>query len=141
MKMKKYMKEFLTRGLFSCAGGPVILAIIYGILGACGVIETLTPAEVCKGILTIALMAFLAGGVSVVYQIEELPLFPAVLIHGIVLYLDYLMIYLVNGWIPGGTKPLLIFTGVFVAGYAIIWLVIYTIIRSNTQKINRQLGA
>lgn len=137
--MKKYMKEFLTRGLFSCAGGPVILAIIYGILGACGVIETLNPAEVCKGILTIALMAFLAGGVSVVYQIEELPLFPAVLIHGIVLYLDYLLIYLVNGWIPGGTKPLLIFTGIFVAGYAVIWLIIYAIIRRDAQKINRRL--
>lgn len=138
--MKKYVKEFLTRGLLASAGGPVILAIIYGVLGATGTVEALTPMEVCKGILTITLMAFLAAGVTVVYQIEELPLFPAVLIHGIVLYLDYLMIYLVNGWIAVGLQPLLIFTGVFVAGYAVIWLIIYAIIRKDTQRVNCKLS-
>lgn len=138
--MKKYMKEFFFRGLLVCGGGPVVLAIIYGILGACGVIESLTPMEVCKGVLTITLMAFLAAGITVVYQIEELPLFLAVLLHGSVLYLNYLMIYLVNGWIADGVTPLLIFTAVFVAGYALIWAIIYCITRHNTQKINRQLG-
>ena len=111
--MKKYVKEFLLRGLTACAGGPVVLAIIYGILGACGAVETVATLEVCKGILTITLMAFLAAGVTVVYQIEELPLFPAILIHGIVLYLDYLLIYLVNGWIAKGSAPLAVFTLVF----------------------------
>ena len=32
--MKKFWKEFLLRGLVAAAGGPVVLAIIYGILGA-----------------------------------------------------------------------------------------------------------
>lgn len=137
--MKKYMKEFLMRGLLACAGGPVILAIIYGVLGACGTVEALTPMEVCKGILTITLMAFLAAGVTVVYQIEELPLFPAILIHGIVLYLDYLMIYLVNGWIAQGWQPLLVFTGVFVVGYAITWAIIYAIIRKDARNVSRHL--
>ena len=137
--MKKYWKEFVIRGLVSCGFGPIILAIVYGILGATGVAETLTAAEVCKGILTIALMAFIAGGVSAVYQMEELPLFLAILIHGIALYLDYLMIYLVNGWIAEGVKPLLIFTGIFVLGYALTWAVIYAIIRKDAQKVSRQL--
>ena len=137
--MKKYWKEFVIRGLVSCGFGPIILAIVYGILGATGVAETLTSAEVCKGILTIALMAFIAGGVTAVYQMEELPLFLAILIHGIALYLDYLMIYLVNGWIAEGVKPLLIFTGVFVVGYALTWAVIYAIIRKDAQKVSRQL--
>ena len=137
--MKKYIGEFIKRGLMVCAGGPLVLAVVYGILGACGVIDTLTPGEVCKGILTITLMAFLAAGVTVVYQIEELPLFPAVLIHGIALYLDYLMIYLVNGWIAGGVQPLLIFTGIFVGGYAVIWLIIYSITRRSTRDLNRRL--
>lgn len=137
--MKKYIGEFLKRGLAVCAGGPVVLAVVYGILGACGVIDALTPGEVCKGILTVTLMAFLAAGVTVVYQIEELALFPAVLIHGIVLYLDYLMIYLVNGWIAEGLQPLLVFTAIFVAGYAIVWAIIYCITRRSTQNINRRL--
>ena len=134
--MKKFWKDFLLRGLVSCGFGPVLLAIIYGILGACGVIETLTAGEVCKGILTITLMAFVAGGVSAVYQMEELPLFSAILIHGVALYLDYLLIYLVNGWIADGVKPLVIFTLIFVAGYALTWAVVYAIIRKDAKKLN-----
>ena len=137
--MKKFWKEFVLRGFVACSFGPIILAVIYGVLGATGVAESLTPAEVCKGILSIALMAFIAGGVTAVYQMEELPLFLAILIHGIALYLDYLVLYLVNGWIAEGVKPLLIFTGIFVLGYAITWAVIYAIIRKDTQKVNRYL--
>jgi hypothetical protein len=36
-------------------------------------------------------------------------------------------------------QPLLIFTGIFVLGYAITWAVIYAIIRKDTQKVNRYL--
>lgn len=138
--MKRFWKEFFLRGLVSCGFGPIILAIIYGILGATGAVETLTPAEVCKGILTIALMAFIAGGVSAIYQFEKVPVFSAALIHGIALYLDYLMIYLVNGWIGDGIRPLLVFTLIFVGGYALIWLVIYTITRKGTERVNRMLS-
>lgn len=138
--MKRFWKEFFLRGLVSCGFGPIILAIIYGILGATGAVETLTPAEVCIGILTIALMAFIAGGVSAIYQFEKVPVFSAALIHGIALYLDYLMIYLVNGWIADGVKPLLVFTLIFVGGYALIWLVIYTITRKGTERVNRMLS-
>lgn len=137
--MKKFWKEFILRGLVACGFGPIILAIIYGVLDATGAAQTLTPTEVCKGILTIALMAFIAGGVTAVYQMEELPLFLAILIHGIALYLDYLMLYLVNGWIAEGVKPLLIFTGIFVLGYAITWAIIYVIIRKDARNINRHL--
>lgn len=138
--MKKFWKEFLLRGLVSCGFGPIILAIIYGILGTNGTVDFLTPAEVCKGILTIALMAFIAGGVSAIYQFERVSVFMAALIHGIALYFDYLMIYLVNGWIAEGVQPLLIFTGIFVAGYAIIWLIIYACTRKATQRVNHRLS-
>ena len=138
--MKQFWKEFLLRGLVACGFGPVILAIIYGILGATGTVLTLTPAEVCKGILSITLMAFIAGGVTAVYQFEEIPLFVGILIHGVALYLDYLMIYLINGWIAQGITPLAVFTVIFVAGYALIWLVIYILTRKGTNRVNRMLS-
>lgn len=137
--MKKYVMDFLKRGMMACWGGPAVLAIVYGILGACGVTHSLTPGEVTKGILTVTLMAFTAAGITVVYQIEKLPIVPALLIQGGVLYLDYLMIYLVNGWIADGLMPLLIFTGIFVAGYAAVWLVIWLVTRSTTEKLNKKL--
>ena len=137
--MKKHILEFLKRGLTFSVGGPVILAIIYGILGKAGIAESLSPAEVCKGILTISLMAFVAAGITVVYSIEELPLFSAVLLHGIVLYADYILIYLLNGWLKSQLLPVLIFTAIFILGYAVIWFIIYTITKTATNSLNRKL--
>lgn len=138
--MKRYLKEFMLRGLVACGFGPIILAVIYGILGAVGAVQTLTPGEVCKGVLSIALMAFVAGGMTAVYQFEEIPLFLAILIHGVALYLDYLMIYLLNDWIAQGITPLIVFTLIFVAGYGLTWLVIYLITRRGIKRINRMLS-
>lgn len=137
--MKKYVLEFLKRGLMAASGGPVILAIIYGILGATGASASLSPGEVCTGILTVTVMAFIAAGASVVYQIERLPLLPATLIHTGVLYLDYLLVYLLNNWIPRDLTGIGVFTAIYFAGYAVIWLSILLSIKANTRRINRKL--
>lgn len=137
--MKTYLSEFLRRGFLACWGGPVILAVIYGILGLCGAVVSLEPIEVCKGILTITLLAFVAGGITMVYQIERLPTFFAALIHGGVLYADYLIIYLVNGWLADGWMPVVIFTVAFLLGYAVIWLCIYCCTIRNTGRLNAKL--
>lgn len=135
--MKQYIKQFCLRGLTAAAGGPVVLAIIYGILGKCGVIESLPPGEVTLGILSITLMAFIAAGITVVYTVEQLPLPMAFLIHGGVLYVDYLLMYLLNDWIPKGGIG--IFTLIFGLGYAAVWLVIYLSIRIKAAQINKKL--
>lgn len=137
--MKKHVIDFCRRGLMAACGGPVILAVVYFALGRAGVIQTLAPAEVCKGILTVSLMAFIAAGVSVVYQIDRLPLTGAILIHSVVLYLDYILIYLWNGWLKRDLTPVLIFTLIFAVGYAFIWLMIYFSTRNNIEKLNKQL--
>ena len=137
--MKKHMTDFCRRGLMTACGGPVILAVVYFALGRAGVIQSLAPAEVFKGILTVSLLAFIAGGISVVCQIDRLPLTGAVLIHGAVLYLDYILIYLWNGWLGQGATPILVFTVIFAVGYAFIWLIIYLSTRNNIEKLNRQL--
>ena len=135
--MKQHIKSFCIRGLTAAAGGPVILAIIYGILGRCGVVESMTPNEVALGILSITLMAFIAAGITVVYTVEQLPLPMAILIHGGVLYLDYLLMYLLNDWIP--KDGIGMFTLIFVLGYAAVWLVIYLSNRLKTAQINKKL--
>ena len=137
--MKKYVFAFLKRGLSASVGGPVILAVIYGILGATGAIKTLTPGEVCMGMLTVSLMAFVAAGMTTVYEIERLPLFSAILLHGIVLYLDYILVYLLNGWLKSELISVLVFTGIFIAGYAVVWLIIYLTTKKATGSLNRKL--
>lgn len=139
--MKKYVLDFVQRGLMVAAGGPVVLAIIYGVSGAVGVIDTLTPWDVCKGILSITVMAFIAAGITMIYTVERLPLISAILIHAGVLYLDYLMIYLLNNWLARNLVAFGIFTGAFAVGYAIIWVCIYFITKAKTDRVNRKLRA
>ena len=137
--MKKTVKEFLRRGIAACSLGPVVLAILYLILQHNGVIASLTVNEVCTGIFSLSALAFIAGGMNVIYQIERLPLMAAISIHGGILYISYLITYLVNDWLDWGTAPILVFTGFFVVGYLLIWAVIYSIIKRNTAQLNQIL--
>ena len=137
--MKKYLLEFLRRGLAACGIGPIVLAVFYLILQSRGTLEPLTVNQVCLGIFSLSALAFIAGGMNAVYQIEQLPLMVAILIHGTVLYISYLLTYLVNGWLERGATPILVFSGIFVFGYLAIWTVIYSIIKKNTARINEKL--
>ena len=137
--MKNFWKEFLLRGLICAAGGPVVLAIIYGILGATGAAESLPPSEVCTGILTITLLAFIAAGMTAIYQMEQLPLPIRILLHGGALYFAYILTYLLNGWLQSALVPIAVFTGIFLLGYALIWLIIYGIERAKAEKLNKLL--
>lgn len=129
----KHIKDFMMRGLMASVGGPVILALVYRSLPA----QTLRVQEVCLGILTSALMAFIAGGISVLYDLEKLPLLAATFLHAAVLFADYILIYLLNGWI----KPaqILLFTGIFFGGYFVVWLLVWQIIRMRVKRINRRM--
>jgi hypothetical protein len=137
--MKKYVLEFLRRGLVACGFGPVILAIIYLILQQQKLIDTLTVNQVCLGIFSLTALAFIAGGMNTIYQIEKLPLMIAIFIHGSVLYLSYLATYLLNGWLGLGIAPIIVFSSIFVFGYVIIWVIIYFIIKRNTNQMNELL--
>lgn len=137
--MKKNVMEFLNRGLKVSGFGPVVLAIIYFLLKQHGVVQTLTVNEVCIGIISLFILAFIAGGMSSIYREEKLPLMAAILIHGTVLYIGYLATYLVNGWLVFSVAPMLIFTAIFVLGYFVIWIIIYSAIRKNTKKLNETL--
>lgn len=84
-------------------------------------------------------LAFIAGGMNIIYQIEQLPLMVAILIHGSVLYISYLVTYLLNDWLEWGVTPILVFSGFFVLGYVAVWMVIYSITKRNTEKLNKLL--
>ena len=89
--MKNIVREFFRRGIAACGLGPVVLAVLYLILQRNGAVETLSVNEVCVGIFSLSALAFVAGGMNVVYQIEQLPLMAAISIHGVVLYVSYLL--------------------------------------------------
>ena len=137
--MKKFVLDFIRRGLIGCGFGPLVLAILYGILEHQGLLETLPVRQVCMAIFSISALAFIAGGINAIYQLERLPLMVAILIHGAILYGSYLVTYLLNDWLEWGPVPVMVFTGIFVVGYLAIWAVIYCVIRRNTARINEVL--
>ena len=118
--MKKFVLEFLRRGLIASGIGPIVLAIVYLILQQTAAVETLSVNQVCIGIFSITALAFIAGGMNAIYQIERLPLMVAILIHGGVLYISYLVTYLLNDWLDFGALPIIVFSAVFVVGYIVI---------------------
>jgi len=137
--MKKYVKEFLHRGLLCCAGGPLVLAIIYAILGKQDVMASISLSEAATAIFSITLMAFIAAGITMVYTVEQLPLPMAIATHAVVLYLDYLLMYLLNSWIPRNATAIGIFSAVFVGGFALVWVFIYCFTKNQTARLNRKL--
>lgn len=134
--MKKIIFEFLHRGVIACGLGPIILAIVYLILQKQAGVETLTVNQLCIGIFSLSALAFIAGGMNVIYQMERIPLMVAILIHGSVLYVSYLATYLLNDWLEWGVTPILVFSGIFVFGYLLIWVIIYSITKRKAERIN-----
>lgn len=139
--MKRYLGEFCRRGFIACGFGPLVLAVFYLILQEQTGLQIVSIKEVCIGIFSLSALSFMAGGMNAVYQIEQIPLMVAILIHGSVLYVCYLITYLINGWLKWGSIPILVFSGIFILGYFTIWAIIYAIIRRNTERINGILEA
>ena len=137
--MKKYLMEFFRRGFMACGFGPLVLAMVYLILQKNSYVQILTINQVCTGIFSLSLLAFLAGGMNVLYQIERLPLLIAIFIHGCVLYIGYLTTYLLNNWLEFSLTPIFIFTFIFLFSYLAIWIIIYSLTKKNTKAINEKL--
>ncbi len=137
--MKKLVLEFIRRGFIACGFGPIVLAVFYLILQQQAEVKILTVNQVCLGIFSLSALAFIAGGMNAIYQIERLPLMVAILIHGSVLYISYLGTYLLNDWLEWGKMPILVFSVIFVLGYLAVWAVIYSITKRNTEKLNEML--
>ena len=138
--MKHFMKSFIHRGALFCGLGPVIMAIVYIFLSASGTVKTIPVSTYIQEIFTSTLMAFIAAGISAVYTIDKLALPLAGLIQGSVLLLDYLAIYLFNGWLKPTLTAIVIFVVIFVALFAAIWLIIYKSVQVQIKKINENIG-
>ena len=132
------VKRFCIKGACFAWGGPIILAVIWAVLKANGQIDVLSVDQVVLGIISTTIMAFVAAGISFVYEIETLPKSFATLIQGTVLYVSYMGTYLMNGWLP--VDKIWVFTLIFVIAFIVIWLCIYIPTRHKVNRINRTLN-
>lgn len=135
--MKNFIKEFCKRGMAFAWMGPIILCIVWYFLNETGTVTELSIPEIIKNVTTITFMAFIAAGISAVYTVEKLPYATAGLIQMAVLYFDYMLIYLLNGWMPVSAVP--VFSLIFFAGFLIVWVIIYYSIKHVTDRMNTKL--
>lgn len=138
--MKEFVKNFCKRGLVAFGFGPVVMAIVYISLELAGVEGTLGFIELSKQILLVSVMAFVAAGISAIYNVERLALPLAIFIHAAVLYTDYILVYLISGWIKNSLMPLVIFTVIFIVGFALVWIIIYAVNKNAARKLNESLN-
>lgn len=137
--MNKYVKEFFHRGLIFGGFGPVILSIIYWILSETVADFSISGFEIFLGIVSTYLLAFIQAGVSVFNQIEHWPLPKSLLCHFSSLFAAYSLCYIGNTWIPFEPKVILIFFGIFVAVYFVVWITVFLSVRAASKKFNSKI--
>lgn len=138
--MNKYVKEFLKRGLIFGGFGPIILSIIYFIIGLSKTDFSLKPNEVVLGTISIYILAFIHAGASIFNQIESWSVPKSLLAHLSCLYFAYLLCYLINTWIAFDIKVIIIFTLIFIISYFIIWITVYLIVKRTSKQLNSKLN-
>lgn len=134
--MNKYAKEFMMRGLMFGALGPIVLGIVYMIIGFAGVDLALQGWQVLLGIVSTYLIAFVQAGSSVFEQIEEWSAVKSIFFHLGSIYLVYLLAYLVNSWIPFNWIVIVIFSAAIIVTFLLIWLICYLASKDYIKKLN-----
>ncbi len=138
--MKKHAIEFLKRGMAFGGFGPIIAGIIYVCIDASLENFSLNGVEVCLGIISTYLLAFLQAGASVFNQIEEWSVGKSLFWHFLTIYIAYTGCYLLNSWIPFEPMVIVIFTAVFTAAYFVIWLSVYFSVKAVSRRMNKKLN-
>ena len=137
--MNEYVRKFLHRGLIFGGFGPIIVGIVFSLLEATLDNFSISGYQILTAVASTYLLAFLQAGASVFNQIESWPLPKSLACHFLTLYFAYVTTYAVNTWIPFEPIALLVFTGVFVAVYALVWLIVVISIKSTEKILNKRL--
>ena len=137
--MNEYVKKFLHRGLIFGGFGPIIMGIVFTVLDATLEEFSVTGYQMLLAVVSTYLLAFLHAGASVFNQIESWQLPKSLACHFLTLYFAYVTTYAVNTWIAFEPIAILIFTGVFAAIYALVWLIVVISIKSTEKILNRKL--
>ena len=137
--MNRYLKEFLIRGLIFGGFGPIILAIIYFILGFTVENFSLSGKEVFTAVISIYILAFIQAGCSVFNQIEDWPLMKSLFFHFTLLYLAYTGCYVFNSWIEFNAIALLVFTLIFIAIYFVTYATVLICVKATKRRLNEKL--
>ena len=138
--MNKYFKEFLHRGLMFGGFGPIIVGIVFAILGVSIEDFHIDAWQILLAIVSTYVLAFVQAGASVFNGIESWSLAKSLGLHFLTLYVAYSTCYVVNSWIPFEPIVLVIFTVIFAVTYFFVWFLVYSIIKATERGLNKRIG-
>ena len=137
--MNRYLKSFLQRGLIFGGFGPIISGVVYLVLDRFVPHVAVSGTDLFVIILSTYLLAFIHAGASIFNQIDHWPIAKSLLCHFGSLYAAYLLCYMINRWIAFKLSIVLIFTAIFVAGYAVVWLTVFIVAKITEIKLNDKI--
>ncbi len=135
MKMNKYVKEFLHRGLMFGGFGSIVAAFIMLFEEALA----MDGKTVLTVVISTYLLAFIHAGSSVFHQIENWSAVKSAFLQLLTLYVSYLTCYVVNSWLTFSFEVVAVFTAVFVIVYLAVWLTVYVSVKRTSKKLNESL--
>ena len=138
--MKNIISKIFLRGRVAMGFGPLIYGTVMFILYLYNVKTSSNGLEIFKGIISTSLLAFLMASINLIYENDRLNLGIKILIHGLVIYIGYLVIYLLNDWIKKDLTTILVFSIIFIIGYILVWTIIYLIDRNKINKLNKMIN-
>ena len=135
MKMNKYVKEFLHRGLMFSGLGCIIAAII-----SCFEESLVQDGRtVLAAMISTYILAFIHAGTTVFHTVESWSAVKSAFFQLLTLYVSYLGCYIANSWLTVSPAVIGIFTLAFVGGYLVIWLIVYLSVKSTGKELNKCL--
>ncbi|MGL5753958.1 MAG: DUF3021 domain-containing protein [Paraclostridium sp.] len=141
--MNKYIKKFITRGVFT--GIPVgvfIGQVVFSISllsNGIYVFET-TTNQFFMQLLTSAFIGFYCIGLSVVFSIDSWSLLKQVVVNFVCMIIIYFPIAYCIGWMPEGFMGKFYFTLNFIIVYIVVFNTFKYKIRYINKQINNQLN-
>ena len=135
MKMNKYVKAFLHRGLMFSGLGCIIAAIII----SSEPVLMHDGKSVFTAIVSTYFLAFIHAGTSVFHMVENWSAVKSAFFQLLTLYFSYLTCYLVNSWMNLNMAVIIMFTVIFVIVYALVWISVYFSIKATSKKLNKNL--
>ncbi|MBR4514322.1 MAG: DUF3021 domain-containing protein [Lachnospiraceae bacterium] len=136
--MKSNLKKIIIRSLIGFALGLAVGAFFWFLPGNSDTDE-ISVRFVVRHFLVSGLFGAYAMGSTFFYEVEHWSITRATLTHFIPLFVLYFTVGLLQRWFTLGSLMFWIMLAMWLAMYAVIWLICYTSYRREIRKINRQL--
>ncbi|MFZ0370498.1 MAG: DUF3021 domain-containing protein [Halobacillus sp.] len=133
------MKTFLFRSLIGIFfGGFLAVLITYSII-LFGDQTTLDSSLFVKNSLGHIFCGWLFSVTPLYFEIRSLKLSQQTALHFVTVMAAYFILAYGIGWIPQGIASILLFTGVALVLYSVIWTAFYLYYKNQIKKINEDL--